>query len=75
MREQQVKVQGAGMAAFEVATFWHPDLRCKVLCYLRDYNPRWDGCVMFHVEAKNGAAAKREAAQMRKELEESRNAQ
>lgn len=50
---------------YQVATFYHPRSRDKVHCYLRDYNPDWEGCVIYKIEAESGYGAKKIARKMR----------
>lgn len=53
----------------KVATFFHGDAEdpkiSKVMAYTSWYNPSWEGCVVYDVEAKNGTEAKRVAREMR----------
>lgn len=37
----------------------------KPHAYLRDYNPAWEGCVVYSVLARNGQEAKRAAIEAR----------
>jgi hypothetical protein len=57
------------MRNFKVATFYHPDegsLRLsRIHCYTLWYNPAWEGCKIFNVEAVSVIEAKKKARQLR----------
>ena len=57
------------MKIYRVGTFPpEPDCRSKQpMAYLRDYNPQWEGCIEFDVEATSGKEAKRIAVKLRQE--------
>lgn len=53
---------------FRVGTF--PPIRGSrskmPLCYTRWYNPAWEGCIEYTVEAESGEEAKKKAAALRR---------
>lgn len=56
---------------YRVATFWHGDMgrTGRATGYLRVYNPSWEGCIIYDVEAKTGREAVRIATAMRAQKE------
>lgn len=57
------------MKTYRVGTFYHPP---TVSAYLRDFNPAWTGCMVFHVEAESGGEATKKAKALRKDYEATR---
>lgn len=60
--------EGGEMKTFTVATFVHEQSPGRYLytAYTRDYNPSWNGCKIYTIEAQNGSAARNIAKKMRK---------
>lgn len=64
------------MKRFTVGTFFHAsELRgrrltaSRINAYTSMFNPNWDGCIVYEIEAASGAEAKRIAVQRRLEHE------
>ena len=58
------------MKPFKVATFYNakpgkPPTASKINAYTLWYNPAWPGCIVYEVDAANGADAKRQAVRRR----------
>lgn len=60
------------ITTFKVGTFRHERKSGSVyyMAYTRDYNPSWEGCREFAVQAVNGSEAKKRAIALRRQLEE-----
>lgn len=60
------------MKTYRVGTFTHERGGKKplIMAYLRDFNPNWEGCIVYYVAAKSGADAKKSAHSLRRRFEE-----
>lgn len=47
----------------------------KPNAYLRTYNPAWEGCLEYVIEAESGADAKKLAIEMRQRFEKEKEAE
>jgi len=64
------------MSLYSVMTFLHAKEGRKpfAVSYLRDASPNWGGCITYDVNAENGKEAKKIAERMRREHEETKDA-
>ena len=53
------------LKVIRVGTFAVPGSK-QIACYTTWYNPAWEGCVEFDVEAVNGNEAKKKAVVLRR---------